>query len=280
VTSLQEVRFSAALCRCAVLAAKAHERHAFQKCANSSVYHGMLRAMRAELRFVPSAALDSLCTFYQVPRAAQGVNISASGDVEVAALHQPTDRSELTQSVKLGNDQTSDPGSLSGGAGPSPSLPQGPGQALTTICDAELESAGHAGRAPSSSRRDAKDAIELALEMVPGDRRPQSTRDNRACQRACVEHASTVPSSADAHCTARPELGCASKGSGVAKRVLAAADQPADSCRLGKKACLAPAQENDPGEGGPWFERTGFDVASHFVVLGVVPRSIGCMCTV
>ena len=63
---MQEVRFNASLCRCAVQAAVTHEQHAFDACTNPTRYQNLLMRKQPALEHVPAAALAALCTYYCV----------------------------------------------------------------------------------------------------------------------------------------------------------------------------------------------------------------------
>lgn len=64
---LQEVKFNAALCRCAIAAAQAHEADTFASCANSTKYHAAMMRKHPALKFVPHDRLPALCTRYGQP---------------------------------------------------------------------------------------------------------------------------------------------------------------------------------------------------------------------
>ena len=68
---MQEIRFNAALCRCAVAAAESHERAAFDACDNKTRYHSVLTRRHASLTHVPVASLAPLCVYYQAPLPAE-----------------------------------------------------------------------------------------------------------------------------------------------------------------------------------------------------------------
>lgn len=64
---MQEVKFNAGLCRCAISAAQAHEGEAFARCANATVYHAAMMKKHPSLKFIPHDRLTSLCNQYGQP---------------------------------------------------------------------------------------------------------------------------------------------------------------------------------------------------------------------
>jgi hypothetical protein len=64
--SIQEIRFNASLCRCAIKAAQAHELHAFNKSFNANRYHSSLIRMPPSMELVSSDSIRALCAQYFV----------------------------------------------------------------------------------------------------------------------------------------------------------------------------------------------------------------------
>lgn len=70
------MKFNAALCRCAIIAAQAHEADAFGSCANSNRYHAAMMCKHPALKFIPHDRLAALCSRFgqpcpELPAAAQ-----------------------------------------------------------------------------------------------------------------------------------------------------------------------------------------------------------------
>ena len=63
---MQEVRFNAALCRCAIQAAQSHELAAFASCHNATMYQSRLMRQHAALAHLPRDAMQQLCKYYNV----------------------------------------------------------------------------------------------------------------------------------------------------------------------------------------------------------------------
>jgi hypothetical protein len=93
---MQEIRFNTTLCRCAIRAAEAHEKAAFDACTNPILYHNRLMRCPPTFDRLPSDLLAMLCEYYQMPVPEQ-TDVPGSSTPGMASVATITDSHNQSQ---------------------------------------------------------------------------------------------------------------------------------------------------------------------------------------